>query len=167
MIRSELLFEFRLDPDLPAAAVDRELFDLLWSRLVEVMRTSARLLGSPGGTATRLQGVVVCALCGADRSAYDRRPDGLRLPDVPEHGLIQTFLTHPNFARSAKALDTPRLGKRGARHPVSTCCRRESASRELHRRGAPPHAGWPSRRPALTTSTSVKSDQRICRDSCA
>lgn len=42
VIRSELLFELGLDPDMPATAVQRELFDRLWTRLVEVMRTSVR-----------------------------------------------------------------------------------------------------------------------------
>ena len=42
VIRSELLFELRLDPRTPAADLTRRRFERLWRRLAEVMRVSAR-----------------------------------------------------------------------------------------------------------------------------
>lgn len=41
VIRNELLYELGVDPQRPAASIDRESFDRLWTRLVAVMRASA------------------------------------------------------------------------------------------------------------------------------
>jgi endonuclease-8 len=68
VIRNELLFELRLDPLTPAAALGRPTFDRLWARLVTVMRASAAqgriVFGAGRSRARHVYKRDTCARCG-------------------------------------------------------------------------------------------------------
>jgi formamidopyrimidine-DNA glycosylase len=94
VIRNGLLFELRLDPSTPAAALDRRWFDRMWTRLVAVMRASPTKGGvvfaagrSPARRATCARRARAAAGRSPRRRSADARPTPARAAnadaDVP------------------------------------------------------------------------------------